>query len=281
MIGPRERVAKVLARDERLVEVFAAASPAFARLRSPAMRRVMARLVTVEQAARIAGVAPERLLENLNRALEGGAGPPAATAPREEEHAMRTTETVLPPELADIAPERVHDLDVRDDLRGGREPFSRIMEARRALPPGDVLRLRAIFEPVPLYAVMAKQGLEHWTERLADDDWRVWFFGHEQGAGSTTQPAAPRQAAEAGSSESDAGPADADVIVLDVRGLEPPEPMVRTLEALEALPAGKTLLQVNQRVPRFLLPELEARGFRHEVREQSEDLVRIFIRRAE
>ncbi len=275
MIGPRDRVAAVLARDERLAEVFAAHSPAFARLRSPTMRRVMARLVTVEQAARIAGVAPERLVEDLNRAMEGGADPPA-TAPDETRHAMKTMETGFPAALAGVPPERVHDLDVRDDLRGGREPFSRIMEAWRALPPGGVLRLRAIFEPVPLYAVMAKQGLEHWTERLADDDWRVWFY-----PGADGERPVPGAVSFVATAARDGGPADEDVVVLDVRGLEPPEPMVRTLAALEALPSGKTLLQLNQRVPRFLLPELDARGFRHEIREQSDDLVRIFIRRAE
>jgi uncharacterized protein (DUF2249 family) len=274
VIGPGERVAKVLARDERLVEVFAAASPAFARLRSPAMRRVMARLVTVEQAARIAGVAPQRLVDDLNRALEDRGDTPAIP-PIEDTRAvktMQTTETELPPALAATPPERIHDLDVRDDLRGGREPFGRIMEARRALPPGGVLRLRAIFEPVPLYAVMAKQGLDHWTERLADDDWRVWFYGGEQETGSQ-EVSAPTVVSDAS--------AEAGVVVLDVRGLEPPEPMVRTLEALAALPPGATLVQVNRRVPRFLLPELEARGFRHEVREQGDDLVRVFIRRAE
>lgn len=273
MIGPRDRVAAVLARDERLVESFTALSPAFARLRTPAMRRVMARLVTVEQAARVAGVEPERLVDTLNRALDAGAAP-SVEATDEEKHTMQTTVTDLPPALAALPPERLHDLDVRDDLRGGREPFSRIMEARRALRPGDVLRLRAIFEPVPLYAVMAKQGLEQWTERLADDDWRVWFY--EAGASAV----ATESAAEAPAVPVDA-PVGENVVVLDVRGLEPPEPMVRTLEALAALPPGATLVQVNQRVPRFLLPELEARGFRHEVREQSEDLVRVFIRRAE
>ncbi len=56
--------------------------------------------------------------------------------------------------------------------------------------------------------------------------------------------------------------------------------MVRTLEALEALDAGGTLVQINERVPRFLLPKLEERGFTYEVRQQACDLVRVFIRRA-
>ena len=74
---------------------------------------------------------------------------------------------------------------------------------------------------------------------------------------------------------------DADVIVLDVRGLEPPEPMVRTLEALAEMPRGKTLVQINVRVPQFLLPKLTERGFTYDIREQGPDLVRLFIRHRE
>ena len=74
---------------------------------------------------------------------------------------------------------------------------------------------------------------------------------------------------------------DASVEILDVRGLEPPEPMVRTLEALQRLPAGKTLLHVNVRVPRMLLPKLAERGFSYEMRERAPDLVLVFIRRSD
>jgi hypothetical protein len=56
--------------------------------------------------------------------------------------------------------------------------------------------------------------------------------------------------------------------------------MVRTLAALETLPADATLVQINVRVPEFLLPQLEQRGFTYEVRQQERDLVRLFIRRA-
>jgi uncharacterized protein (DUF2249 family) len=181
--------------------------------------------------------------------------------------------TGMPPQLASLPSERLVDVDVRDDLRSGREPFARIMAARQSLPEGSVMRLRAIFEPVPLYGVMERQGLAHWTEHLAADDWRVWFY-----------PAAPGGPAAA---EDEPAPVDGHdgeggdgVVVLDVRGLEPPEPMVRTLAALEALAPGETLVQLNERVPRFLLPEAERRGFTCEVREQEDGPVRVFFRRA-
>ena len=268
VIRKEDRVADVLARDERLVETFVAASPAFAMLRNPVTRRTLARLATVEAAARVAGIDADALTESLNRAASGDGSaraPLPATPPRAPGP---------PRELLDVPAERVLDLDVREDLRNGREPFSRIMAARRDLPGDGVLRLRAVFEPVPLYAVMAKQGYAHWTERLADDDWRVWFHRAPAAApmGEASADLAEESPPEAGID---------DLVVLDVRGLDPPEPMVRTLAALEALPAGKRLVQVNERVPEFLLPRLAELGFEYEVRDPGEGPVRVFIRRAD
>lgn len=50
---------------------------------------------------------------------------------------------------------------------------------------------------------------------------------------------------------------------LDARGLEPPEPLIRILAALESLPAGATLRAHTDREPCHLFGEAEQRGFRH------------------
>lgn len=48
---------------------------------------------------------------------------------------------------------------------------------------------------------------------------------------------------------------------LDLRGLEPPQPMVRSLEAADELLPGEELLIVTDRRPVYLLPLLVERGF--------------------
>lgn len=50
---------------------------------------------------------------------------------------------------------------------------------------------------------------------------------------------------------------------LDNRGLEPPEPMMRTLSALEELPEGETLSIINDRRPMFLYEQLDEKGYKH------------------
>ncbi len=53
-------------------------------------------------------------------------------------------------------------------------------------------------------------------------------------------------------------------ILLDARGLEPPEPMVKILEALVTLPMGTELRAHTDRRPMHLYPFLEKRGFNAE-----------------
>ena len=67
-------------------------------------------------------------------------------------------------------------VDVREDLRQGREPFQRIMMAANGLQAGQEIELWAPFEPQPLFGVMASMGFEHEAEAQVDGDWRVRFY---------------------------------------------------------------------------------------------------------
>jgi uncharacterized protein (DUF2249 family) len=169
------------------------------------------------------------------------------------------------------SPDDEVELDVRDDLRAGREPFRRILAAVDALGPTQVLHLRAIFEPLPLHRVLAQRGFAAVSHAHAPDDWSVWFH---RGAPHATGPTAAARRS--------AGPVGGDApaaVTLDVRGLTPPEPLQRTLAALESLPEDATLVQLNDRVPQFLLPLLHERGFAFTVDSSRSDGVRVHIRR--
>jgi uncharacterized protein (DUF2249 family) len=158
--------------------------------------------------------------------------------------------------LAAIPEARRIQVDVRDDLRRGHEPFGKIMAAVAVLGADQALEVRAPFEPVPLYRVLARQGLSHWTLARGPDDWFVWFYREAPG------PPAPGRR-----------------VTLDVRGLEPPQPMVLVLERLDTLAEGETLEVIHSRRPMFLYPQLDDRGYLHETDEPEPGVVRILIRR--
>jgi hypothetical protein len=70
------------------------------------------------------------------------------------------------------APERGRTLDARE-IDG--EPFGAIVAALEDLPADETLVLVNSFEPEPLYGVLADRGFDHVTERVADDEVRVYI----------------------------------------------------------------------------------------------------------
>ncbi len=167
-------------------------------------------------------------------------------------------------------------LDVRDDLRAGRKPLRRILDAVGGLAADQDLLLYATFEPVPLYALLRLRGFGHTARRLPGGGWEVHFTRPARGQGK--QPPAPATARPAGTQPgTDAGPEPADWLQLDNRGLAPPEPMMRTLEALDALKPGQGLEIHNDRRPAFLYPHLEERGLRHQTRDEADGSARVRI----
>ncbi|HET7569109.1 MAG TPA: DUF2249 domain-containing protein [Gammaproteobacteria bacterium] len=163
-------------------------------------------------------------------------------------------------------------LDVREELRNGGEPLPRIMAAVRELKPEQPLRLLATFEPLPLYAVLGRKGFGHSAKHIGKGDWEVLFKpGAAQG-----DMASPVKSPSAGDDREE-WPAPGTFI--DNRGLGPPEPLMRILDALEHLAPGEVLQAINERDPVFLYPELEARGAAIRV-DKRDDGVYLLIRRS-
>jgi TusA-related sulfurtransferase len=141
------------------------------------------------------------------------------------------------------------DVDVRPTLRAGNEPFGQIMAAVNALAPGQGLRLYATFKPTPLLHVLGSRGFTHEAREIEGGDWEVLFT-----PGGPADTTADAPAADGG------GEWPSPVRHLDNRDLDPPEPMVRILAALENMAPGEVLSALLCREPVFLFPQLAKRG---------------------
>ncbi|MDL5053477.1 DUF2249 domain-containing protein [Oscillatoria laete-virens NRMC-F 0139] len=156
----------------------------------------------------------------------------------------------------------LHTLDVREMLKNRQEPFSLIMGTIRALGDNQTLLLITPFEPTPLFGVLAKMGFQHESRQIGDDHWENTFY-RTSPPGQQFDPSHQR-------------PTPDDAVLpmenqtIDVRGLEPPLPMVRILETLHPLPAGKTLTARLDRCPMHLIARLDQEGHRHQETEQKD-----------
>ncbi|MFB6150249.1 MAG: DUF2249 domain-containing protein [Haloarculaceae archaeon] len=70
-------------------------------------------------------------------------------------------------------------------------------------------------------------------------------------------------------------PGDAPRETLDVRNLGPPKPLADTLERLAELDGGTVLVQVNDRAPQHLYPELDDRGYEYGTVERNDATVTV------
>ena len=162
--------------------------------------------------------------------------------------------------------ETIARLDVREDVLQGREPFSKIMNLASRLGPNEKFLLIAPFEPLPLFSVLDRQGFDQASKKLQSGDWEVLFTRRnvESSPGFSPQrPGCSAVKAEA-----------AEIVELDARGLEPPQPMIKILEALATLPPGAELRARTDRRPMHLYAQLEERGFAGET---SQELNESFI----
>lgn len=249
------KISKVLEVYPELLDVIAGIHPALGKIRNPLIRKVQTKLVTVQQAAGVAGIDPIEFLQQLNAAV----GHETPTAQQEE---ATSVAAVIPDWVTNVAV--AQELDVRPMLQRGDEPFTVISEASRAVPVGEALSLRTTFDPIPLRDVLARQGFESYTTG-AGDDWTTLFYRVRE-LKPTSKPIRTTPA-ETVTAE----------ISIDVSELVPPEPMMKILNALEELPDGGRLVVHHVRRPMHLYPRLDELGYIHTTEEVAADHVVITI----
>ena len=139
------------------------------------------------------------------------------------------------------------------------------MDTVNRLEVGQVLIVKSPFNPRPLLSQMRRRGYAIRQEKVGKITVTTFTPGdlsidsRPESVKSNTVPIE--------------GPED----FLDNRGLVPPEPMQRTLSRLEEIAVGSVLVIHNDRVPVFLLGQLDDDGYPYETRAQSDDsaIVRI------
>ncbi|KXH78808.1 DUF2249 domain-containing protein [Sporosarcina sp. HYO08] len=177
----------------------------------------------------------------------------------------------------DLKTSRVVELDVRPHLKKKIEPFQLIMDAVKALEEEDIFILHATFKPTPLLGVLKMKGFVNKVEKKANDHWIVTFVNKKH-----------KHLLNGEHAENDEKPSkesgalvhrESQTITLDNRGLEPPQPMMRTLAALDRSRPGDEVHIHNDRVPVFLIEELNQMGCSFTVEEQQDGSAKVKIQK--
>ncbi len=210
----------------------------------------MARLVRLDELARMAELPLEAMIAALR-------GEPMRAQPLQSE--------VGPAEGAFAEEATAIRLDVRPMLAAGKEPFSVIMAEAARVPEGGAILLDAPFDPAPLRRVLAGKGFISQGRRIAEGHWRICFRRGSAAAAPTS-----RRSGEVWT--------EPDGMHLDVRGLDPPQPLVQILALVDSGEVEAITVH-HERDPVFLYPELEERGWRCRITAEMPGEVRLKLSR--
>lgn len=151
-INAHTKVGALLAAHPELEEPLIEWVPAFAKLRNPILRATVAKVASLEQAARVGGVPLPRshtVPSPMRLGLEEGPGKEAAPS--------RTVE-VWPDWFH---PEKVvATLDAAALLQEGGHPLAQVKKALAAHPAGSIVVLNSDFEPAPLLDQLSREGFQ-------------------------------------------------------------------------------------------------------------------------
>jgi len=174
---------------------------------------------------------------------------------------------------------RTVELDVRPYLHKKMEPFQLIMDQVKSLEVEDTFVLHATFKPTPLLGVMKMRGYVNKTRQIDKDHWIVTFVNKKNKKALETFESDAQDIEDIQNRQEALKVNAKKTIELDNRGLEPPQPMIRTLSALEKSQSGDEIIIHNDRVPVFLIEELNILGYPFKIEDQADGSARVIIQK--
>ncbi|MCP3931713.1 MAG: DUF2249 domain-containing protein [Bacteroidetes bacterium] len=253
-IDKNTKIATLINENSEAIEAIASINKHFRKLKNPILRKVLAKRVTIEDAAKIGNVSVSAFMEKLQ-----------SIGFEIEESKSKEPQTIDQSDKKDVMQNNKFDLtnvltlDVRPDIQGGVDPFKRIMKTIKTIPEGQVLKIVNTFEPIPLINLLKSKGFQSYVERPEAGIVHAFF---KKVKGSVSEMESPKVGK--------VGKTDFEEIVqsfgekiktIDVRSLPMPEPMVTILSELEQLPDDHALYVHHKKFPQFLIPELKKRGY--------------------
>ena len=171
-ITPLTRIGELLETYPELEQVLIECAPAFEKLRNPILRRTVAKVATVQNAASIAGIDARAMVAKLRRAAGQSVDDTAASDPASTgDDASRWAR---PPAWIDASKVAVI-IDADALLETGEVPIGRVAQAARSLGGDRVVLVTSTFRPVPLIEALEQQGFRAFLRQAGPDRFETFI----------------------------------------------------------------------------------------------------------
>jgi uncharacterized protein (DUF2249 family) len=166
IITPRTKVYELLEAYPQLEDTLIEIAPVFKKLKNPVLRRTIARVTTLQQAAQVGQVQVHEMVNTLRRKVgqDSLEGLEASAAGNAEKPSWLREEKI------------VKRLDARPIIEQGGHPLGEVLTGVGDLKPGDIYELVTPFMPAPLIERVVAQGFDNWSEKKAEDHFINYFL---------------------------------------------------------------------------------------------------------
>ncbi|MEN8119134.1 MAG: DUF2249 domain-containing protein [Bacteroidota bacterium] len=272
LISANTKISTLITANPKAIDAIAEINPNFRKLKNPVLRRALAPRVTIKIAAKIGGVDVQEFFDKLEQlGFEVDNHGLSDTANHSNDKINKKMEKMF-----DLKNNKITVLDVRDDLAKGVDPFKEIMATIKTFTEGEVLKIVNTFEPVPIINVLKQKGFISKVEHISEKEIHTYLKKVVEDKSDELNKKAMDEA------KTD----DIDSVLasfkekfkeIDVRDLEMPQPMVTILEELINLPDDYCLYVHHKKIPQFLLPQLDERGYVYLSKEVNLDNTKMVI----
>ncbi len=167
VITPKTKIYDLLESYPELEETLIQAAPQFTKLKNPLLRRTIARVTSLSQAAIIGGVKVEDLINTLRQA----AGQELLVGHEEKE----STYVFDAPGWFSVAAVAAN-IDISKMLNAGEQPVHEVLSALKKIKEGQILEISAPFIPAPLIDKALGLGYKYWISEVTEDEFLVYFL---------------------------------------------------------------------------------------------------------
>ena len=165
IITPKTKVLELIETYPQLEDVLIEYAPAFKNLKNPVLRRTVAKIATLQQAAAIGGVKTEELINRLRKEV----GQEIITGEAGSQYNYQK-----PGWFA--AEKVVKQFNASEMLAAGEHPVNQVIADLNHLEEGKIYLLLAPFLTAPLIDKATSLGLKHWVDQKSDDEFLIYFF---------------------------------------------------------------------------------------------------------
>lgn len=166
IITPRTKVYELLQAYPELEEVLIELAPVFKKLKNPVLRRTIARVTTLQQAAQVGEIPVHELVNTLREkvgqeSLEGLAS--SAMGPLDTPSWLREDKIVKR-------------LDAKPIIEAGGHPLGDVLTGVSDLKTGEIYELITPFLPAPLIERVVAQGFDNYSRKVNDHHFINYFL---------------------------------------------------------------------------------------------------------